>query len=699
MTVSANGKGSILILDDDPTFRGLVANLLRPHGYRVVEANSPAEANTILSKKETVLAIVDYRLPQMDGMTWITKLREAGGNTPIVFCSAVPCDAKTFSWLRNILSVALIVQKPIIPSAFLQQIESLLPGYQKSNLKEGIADIEAGSTNVDREADAEMIAEMRNVAKKLKVEQAIKQARAEYYEQLDRDWKQLVSSIDEKNNNKEDDAPLIVAIRIAHSIRGTAGSLGLEDIGAVAGKLEDFLMSIDSRDTTDQEIYWSEIIRLVAKGTELVSEALIDGKDSAPSSVKNRVLILSQRDSVIDAAREEATMRLAHVQGTDSPAAFMKYAAENRLDAVIIDTASDIKSAVRDCARVRNIPGNESIPIGLLCNKDTLLTNADLIYMGASHLINGAVNGDNLRQSVKALLKISVPGQPRVLLVDDDEVLCKFAAGVLTDQRMETVYETNPIKVLDQMEAFQPDLVVLDVMMPMLTGYEVCRQIRAESRWADVPVIFLTSKTSQDARSAAFAVGASDFLTKPVLSEELVARVSSQLALASRKRKDRARDPESRMLTTQAFMAEAQKFLESYREDNKSFTLSLLEIDEFDHTTITQGFHGAHSAAAELGLILQERFSAESLRCKWSTSGYAIVVPGSEAQDVAGAMKKALDEFAARKFPGSSHKFCTTFSAGIASAADGSNLEEIVKAAHHNLRAGKREMSGAVSTG
>ena len=696
--MSNSVNNSILILDDDPAFRSLVANLLRPEGYNVIEAGSPDEANAVFSKKETVLAIVDYRLPQMDGMTWITRLREAGGTTPIVFCSAVPCDAKTFTWLRNILSVALIVQKPIVPSAFLQQISSLLPGYQKSFEKEGIADISTVKQNREEESKASMTVEMRNLAQELKIEQAVKQARLEYFKQLESDWKSMVSLIDDRNNNPGNEAALIDAIRIAHSMRGTAGSLGLIELGKVAGQLEDFLISLDPRDSTEQEIYWSEIIRAVAAGNELVREAISESKNEDLSKVKNRILILSENSDVIGAAKEDETKKIAHVRGTDSPATFVKYANENRLDAIIIDTSHNLSGAMRDTAKLRNIPGNESIPIGIIRVNQDSVSPAEMLYLGASSAITGTVNGDKLRNCIKTLLKINVPGQPRILVVDDDEVLCKFATGVLSDQRMDTAYETSPIKVVDKMDTFNPDLVLLDVMMPMMTGYEVCRQIRSLKKWNDVPVVFLTSKTSQEARSAAFAVGANDFLTKPILTEELVTRVSSQLSISSKKRKDRTRDPETKMLTGQAFMSEATKLLDSSKKDNFQFSTALLEIDDFDMTTVVQGFHGSQDAAQNLGAILQERFPAESLRCKWSSAGYAIAVPGVNAEVLAQAIEKALEEFSLRKFNGTVHKFSASFSAGVAAKEeDRDSLEEIVKAAHHRLKAGKRERSGAVS--
>ena len=118
---------TILLLDDDAQFRELVTHLLQSHGYVVWNAKDAHEAFCQLANAEPDMIIVDYRLPGMDGITWISKLRKAGKNMPILLCTGAWMDPHTFNWLRNMLKVCMIVQKPIVPDLFLQTIESVLP--------------------------------------------------------------------------------------------------------------------------------------------------------------------------------------------------------------------------------------------------------------------------------------------------------------------------------------------------------------------------------------------------------------------------------------------------------------------------------------------------------------------------------------------------------------------------------------------
>jgi DNA-binding response OmpR family regulator len=129
-------SSSVLIVDDDPNFRALLKVLLETTGCQVLEARSGKDADLILSERRPALLIVDYRLPGLDGVQWITKFREEGYKTPIIFLSGTWCDLPSFTKLRSLLKVSLILQKPIVPELFLDQTENLLPSRRGESAEE-----------------------------------------------------------------------------------------------------------------------------------------------------------------------------------------------------------------------------------------------------------------------------------------------------------------------------------------------------------------------------------------------------------------------------------------------------------------------------------------------------------------------------------------------------------------------------------
>lgn len=114
-----------------------------------------------------------------------------------------------------------------------------------------------------------------------------------------------------------------------------------------------------------------------------------------------------------------------------------------------------------------------------------------------------------------------------LLVVDDEENLRSMLSAALRHHGFEISLATNGREALAAVEDSNPDLVVLDVMMPDLDGFEVCRRLRADNN--HTPVLFLTARDSTDDKVRGFTLGGDDYLEKPFSLEELVARVTAIL--------------------------------------------------------------------------------------------------------------------------------------------------------------------------
>lgn len=124
------------------------------------------------------------------------------------------------------------------------------------------------------------------------------------------------------------------------------------------------------------------------------------------------------------------------------------------------------------------------------------------------------------------------PATARVLVADDDADICDLLEHHLHKAGYEVQVVHDGPAVLAAVEQNVPDLLLLDVQMPRLTGVEVCRQLGADPRWCDMPVIFLTACADTQDVVRGFEAGGADYVRKPVIARELVARVASHLALA-----------------------------------------------------------------------------------------------------------------------------------------------------------------------
>lgn len=114
----------------------------------------------------------------------------------------------------------------------------------------------------------------------------------------------------------------------------------------------------------------------------------------------------------------------------------------------------------------------------------------------------------------------------KILIVDDENDIAELISDILEDEGYTTVIKNNGKDAISSIVSENYDLILLDIMMPDMSGTEVCTRIR---NIATCPIIFVTAKTSLASKLVGFEVGADDYITKPFINEELVARVKAHL--------------------------------------------------------------------------------------------------------------------------------------------------------------------------
>ena len=117
----------------------------------------------------------------------------------------------------------------------------------------------------------------------------------------------------------------------------------------------------------------------------------------------------------------------------------------------------------------------------------------------------------------------------RVLVVDDDEDSRRLLAHLLERKGYSVVLADGGPAAISTLEKTEVDVVVLDVMMPGMDGFAVCRELKKSQTTASVPVILLTARDDMETRATGMKLGVSDFLAKPVNKEELYVRIRTQL--------------------------------------------------------------------------------------------------------------------------------------------------------------------------
>jgi two-component system, sensor histidine kinase and response regulator len=118
-----------------------------------------------------------------------------------------------------------------------------------------------------------------------------------------------------------------------------------------------------------------------------------------------------------------------------------------------------------------------------------------------------------------------------VLVVDDNQENLKVVSNLLKEKKYKIALAEDGLNALKILNSNKIDLILLDIMMPDMDGFEVCKRIKEQDETRDIPIIFLTARTDTDDIVKGFRMGGVDYITKPFKKEELHARVNSQIQL------------------------------------------------------------------------------------------------------------------------------------------------------------------------
>ena len=144
--------------------------------------------------------------------------------------------------------------------------------------------------------------------------------------------------------------------------------------------------------------------------------------------------------------------------------------------------------------------------------------------------------------------------RPKILIIDDDAIARSAVEGLLSSEPYDTYFASNGYDGISMAISLHPDVVLLDVMMPKMNGFEVCRRIRSMPDIAEAPIILITSLDDHESRIQGLRAGADDFVTKPYNSMELFARLQTILRL-NRYRRIAEQQDELKALNKQLLIA------------------------------------------------------------------------------------------------------------------------------------------------
>ena len=257
---------------------------------------------------------------------------------------------------------------------------------------------------------------------------------------------------------------------------------------------------------------------------------------------------------------------------------------------------------------------------------------------------------------------------PRILSVEDDPDYAAYLQSLLTEAGYLLQICAHPSRFEQQLAAFRPDLILLDVMLPGVTGYDLGRFLRQHDAYAALPVLFLTSQQQVDARVASVEAGGDDYLLKTDPPGLILATVAARVERARILKNLLERDGLTQLLTHTALLGRVGEVIAHHRRDpSRREALAMLDLDDFKTINDTHGHVVGDVVLTSLAGLLRARLRQSDIIGRYGGEEFAVVLINAGEEEAVPLLTRILAEFAGVSHRGAGGAgFSATFSAGVA---------------------------------
>lgn len=472
---------------------------------------------------------------------------------PVIFCCG---DTKKGDYLKDLvrrLGVQLVLYKPLDPEELVRHT-ALMVGAAVPRKK--------------NEEEDEMTSRLRMLWDKYKP------INLERLENVTRGLNGLQEgNLDEETRRNCE--------REAHKLAGGLGTFGFPKAALLSRELERALQANEAitPENVDRLMRLVDMIQQEISG-DVQASTKATAEETTPSGdgelEVRLLLLLSEDESVAQEIGALASKLGAQVKQVTDWAQAREIWISQSPELVILDLAEDTSgerfALYRDLGtRLTHVPVLALLSKANLANAETFTS-----LVGRTVLLK-PLQENQLTAAAKKILSRAQALRTRILAVDDDPQILDALSSLLTPLRLEVNTLSDPLDFWDAVESAPPDLVILDIDMPFLNGIEICRSIRSNERWYQLPVIFLSVYNDTETINRLFLAGADDYVSKPFVGPELVTRISNRLA---RSGTNVVQEGSDELDSRTRNVAKIRTYLEQAARDQTQISLALVEVDK-----------------------------------------------------------------------------------------------------------------------
>lgn len=329
------------------------------------------------------------------------------------------------------------------------------------------------------------------------------------------------------------------ALGEAHTLVGSLGSFGFTLASGLSREIERIFQSEESLNQAQKKQLSELVMRLrqelgAAGAGEEVSFICKDSDsdrtcEDVPIKQQPRLLVVDDDAFLAWALTSGATAWEMQAEVATSLSQARKAIAQARPDVVLLDLCfpDSTENGFGLLAELTNsVP---PVPVVVFTAQQSFADRVKVARLGGRGFLQKPVSPDQVWQTIIQVLQRVATPEAKLLIVDDDLQLLDFIRTLLEPWGFNLRLLNDPHQFWTTLEQSTPDLLILDVEMPELSGIDLCQVVRNEPRWSDLPILFLSAGTDAQTVHRVFTAGADDYVNKPIVGPELIARVLNRL--------------------------------------------------------------------------------------------------------------------------------------------------------------------------
>lgn len=265
-------------------------------------------------------------------------------------------------------------------------------------------------------------------------------------------------------------------------------------------------------------------------------------------------------------------------------------------------------------------------------------------------------------------VKKGCPVRRKILAIDDSPVNLDLLQVIVTQMNHDLLTAEDGPQGLDIAFKVHPDLILLDIMMPGMDGYEVCQRLKANPQTVDIPVVFVSAREQSEDRIAGLELGAVDYITKPFNQEEMRIRMDIifQMIRMQEELVSQAYFDELTGLTNRRRFRETLNNEIKYAQRNhQPFSLVMIDIDHFKRINDTYGHLGGDVILRQLADILKTTIYQQDLAARYGGEEFVILMPNTPCDKAAAAGERIRSIIKKTQWRISAENFSLSVSMGL----------------------------------